>query len=170
MQGYSPINVPVKCLICNSLILRENGNQKICSPECYEKHVRNKNLKRIYSDRYKNSVKYFWQESLWKNSTYKIMKCTSDGYKLAYFNKSNVTIPEHRLVMMLALGRKLEKWEHVHHIDGNKSNNDIKNLKLLNSTDHFEYTVLMKENKVLRAKIKELEELILLKDAESIVK
>ena len=34
------------------------------------------------------------------------------------------------------LGRKLEKWEHVHHIDGNKLNDDISNLKLIHETLH----------------------------------
>jgi hypothetical protein len=39
-------------------------------------------------------------------------------------------IPEHRLVMARNLNRPLEKWESVHHIDGNKENNDISNLQL----------------------------------------
>ncbi len=40
---------------------------------------------------------------------------------------------EHRIVMEKHLGRKLLKKEVVHHIDGNKLNNDISNLLL---TDH----------------------------------
>lgn len=39
-------------------------------------------------------------------------------------------ILEHRLNMAKYLGRPLEKWESVHHIDGNRSNNDISNLQL----------------------------------------
>lgn len=39
-------------------------------------------------------------------------------------------ILEHRLNMARYLGRPLEKWESVHHIDGNKENNDISNLQL----------------------------------------
>jgi len=34
------------------------------------------------------------------------------------------------------LGRKLEKWEHVHHIDGNHLNNNIENLEVLTNADH----------------------------------
>lgn len=39
-------------------------------------------------------------------------------------------ILEHRLNMAKYLGRSLEKWESVHHVDGNRSNNDISNLQL----------------------------------------
>lgn len=39
-------------------------------------------------------------------------------------------ILEHRLVMAKYLGRPLEKWETVHHIDGNRANNVISNLQL----------------------------------------
>jgi len=37
---------------------------------------------------------------------------------------------EHRLVMARYLGRPIEKWESVHHVDGDKENNDISNLQL----------------------------------------
>lgn len=37
---------------------------------------------------------------------------------------------EHRLVMARAIGRPLHHWETVHHIDGDKLNNDVSNLQL----------------------------------------
>lgn len=47
---------------------------------------------------------------------------------------------EHRIVMENHLGRKLTRYEHVHHIDGNKVNNDIGNLMLFpNAKAHAEY-------------------------------
>ena len=61
---------------------------------------------------------------------------TTDGYILilrpdhpnAYSGKY---VPEHILVMEESLGRYLDtKTESVHHIDGDKSNNDIGNLQL----------------------------------------
>lgn len=42
----------------------------------------------------------------------------------------------HRLVAEEMLGRPLEKGEVVHHIDGNKRNNDPSNLMVMSQSDH----------------------------------
>lgn len=47
-------------------------------------------------------------------------------------------VPEHRLIMEQHLKRFLEpRKELVHHIDGNRSNNEISNLKLTTPKEHF---------------------------------
>lgn len=56
------------------------------------------------------------------------------GYKFIHIG--NTTIGEHRIVMEKHLGRKLEKWEDVHHKDGNRKNNSIDNLELLSHKEH----------------------------------
>lgn len=45
-------------------------------------------------------------------------------------------IYEHRHIMEQYLGRKLSRKEHVHHRDGNKINNSLNNLELVNPSDH----------------------------------
>lgn len=61
---------------------------------------------------------------------------------------------EHRLVMARHIGRPLTRTEVVHHIDGNKQNNDISNLMLFASQAlHIaHHTELEKKNKPLDSK------------------
>src|SRR4030042_2641792 len=65
-----------------------------------------------------------------------------DGYIYIYsphhpFCTKNKYVCEHRLIMEKYLGRFLNSREVVHHIDGNKENNNIENLKLfINCGNH----------------------------------
>ena len=45
-------------------------------------------------------------------------------------------VKEHRFIMEQHLERKLEPWEHVHHIDGDKTNNSIENLGVITAEEH----------------------------------
>ena len=56
------------------------------------------------------------------------------GYK--FFCYKGKEMPEHRAVMQLYLGRKLKKDEHIHHINGNKLDNRIKNLEIIDIKTH----------------------------------
>lgn len=56
------------------------------------------------------------------------------GYKRIYINGQRFAL--HRYVMEQHLGRKLLESEHVHHIDGDKSNNDISNLQVMDIKEH----------------------------------
>lgn len=45
-------------------------------------------------------------------------------------------VDEHRLIMAKIIGRPLKSHEHVHHIDGDKANNDPTNLRLMSQAEH----------------------------------
>jgi len=59
---------------------------------------------------------------------------SANGYRMITVNGKQ--IPEHRHIMAVHLGRALKPEEIVHHIDGNKINNTITNLSLMNRSAH----------------------------------
>ena len=63
-------------------------------------------------------------------------RISGSGYRMIWVGKRKYR-PEHVLVLEKYLGRRLKANEVVHHIDGNRINNSIKNLQLFNShRDH----------------------------------
>jgi hypothetical protein len=62
---------------------------------------------------------------------------TKNGYRRMTLDDGTREL-EHRYVVSQSLGRKLKKEESVHHIDGDKLNNDISNLILCSKSEHAE--------------------------------
>lgn len=74
---------------------------------------------------------------MWKGGRIK----DNDGYIWVIGNghpnqRKNGYILEHRLVMSKKIKRPLKNFEVVHHIDGNRENNDISNLELHTMSSH----------------------------------
>lgn len=58
----------------------------------------------------------------------------SQGYR--YVRTKDKLRYEHRIIMETALGRVLQRQEHVHHINHDKLDNRLDNLRVLNNSDH----------------------------------
>lgn len=79
----------------------------------------------------------------------------SNGYKNIYcpnhprihrLKNKRPYVKEHIIIMEKHLKRFLNKGEEIHHMDGNKLNNDINNLKLFkSSSDHIKYEMLIRD-------------------------
>jgi len=95
----------------------KNGGKKRYCIDC------GKEIYRSYSIRCgscANSGKNNW------NYKVEYSKRIQQGYKFIKFNSK--WIQEHRHVVEQYIGRKLTRQEVIHHIDGNKRNNKLKNL------------------------------------------
>ena len=120
------------CKICKNTFMttggeinRRGGGGHCCSRECFFKRMKKIVPRGINSPMYKggriNSCGYI------KIKASRHPRRDKYGY-----------VFEHILVMEKHIGRKLNKGEVVHHIDGAKDNNDISNLMLFQSSgDHI---------------------------------
>lgn len=60
--------------------------------------------------------------------------CSTWGYIME--KRNGKWIRQHRYRMEQHLGRKLESGEVVHHIDGDRTNNDLSNLQVMSDREH----------------------------------
>ena len=138
-----------KCIVCGRNFKTFKRNSKCCSMVCTNKAKSSwdtSKTKHIY-------CKYCSKDMGTRNDVNKDRKFCSDECKIKerelHFKGSDpygfvmgrVTsfgrrTRFHRAVMEKHLGRKLNKDEIVHHIDGNKFNNDLSNLMLLSNSEH----------------------------------
>ena len=117
--------------------------------------------------------KHVWMQGD-KNSNWRGGRSlTKDGYIRVLTQPANFFYPmanhsyvlEHRLVMARHLGRCLQDWELVHHLNGIKTDNRLANLCLTMEQYHDKHTV----NKQLQERIKHLEARVTLLEAELVL-
>lgn len=124
--------IEIKCDNCNKIFktykcyLKRKRKNRFCSKKC-EAEFKN----------YHNTVDN-WQGGCIAKST---------GYKYIMYNGKQ--IEEHRLVMMKKLGRKLKTSEHIHHINGIKTDNRPENLILLTASEHKRLHNLLKAHSII---------------------
>lgn len=83
--------------------------------------------------------------------------------------KKSKQIPVHRAIMAIHLGRPLRPDENIHHINGDKTDNRIENLKILSPSEHSmthlaealsNYSKIKEENNKLKEEICRLRKLL----------
>lgn len=108
----------VSCITCNKSFYVakkrfEKGNVKYCSRSC---------LAKVHLAKF--IPEYGFKPTGKPKHTYKYV--VRDGRRIRL----------HRYIMEQYLGRKLERWEHVHHINDDSSDNRIENLIVLSNSEH----------------------------------
>ena len=96
---------------CEFEVMRCHANRVYCSRECSEKNRAGENAGQYRGGRLK------------KNGYFFILNKTHP------FANNNGYVREHRLVMEKLIGRYLKPTEVVHHIDGDRENNEEANLQ-----------------------------------------
>ena len=144
--------VKCNCIICNKYIgmYRPSHIKKTCSKKCLSLAIKRRRIGTKHSNKTKLLIgkksKEKWTPKYCKRLRLKyIGSKTKDacGYiDIKNYNhphrNNHDRVPEHRLVVEKKIGRYLKKDEIVHHIDFNRSNNNINNLYLYkNHSDHF---------------------------------
>lgn len=69
-----------------------------------------------------------------KDFGFKKLNKPKHNYKTIYINGKQYRL--HRYIMEQHLGRKLERWEHVHHINDDSHDNRLENLVVVSNSDH----------------------------------
>lgn len=95
-----------------------------------EEH-RLKVIKTLIKQHQKGDKSPFWQGGKSRKNGYILIKSHTHPYRY-----NNNYVCEHRLVMEEKLGRYLQPFEKVHHINGIKSDNHIENLILISNSEH----------------------------------
>lgn len=145
--------VEIECGVCKKKFFTNRASgRKYCSRECYYE------MKRIRGDR------VVWTDEMRERVSKKMSGVNNHGYgkpsKLIgrkrpditgenhpnykrgfYVNKDGYKIigrrtRSHRSLVEDFLGRKLSKEEIIHHIDGDKLNNSITNLRIVSRSEH----------------------------------
>ena len=108
---------PKVCLVCNKYFETKCRTSKMCSRICSYK---------FFSKNFSKENHPRWRSGKGNHSS---------GYKTIWIGKHKYAL-EHRHIMELSLKRKLKQDEDVHHLNGIKTDNRIKNLKVMSKSEH----------------------------------
>lgn len=142
------------CMLCNKYFKNKKSLTNHIRWHNLEKY---KDFQKSYTDkskiftketRFKNGHK-LWDNDIIKNKmsdslsgvrnpNYIDGRSDTDWFKYKLILSDGKLTLEHRYLMEKIIGRKLNKGEVVHHIDGNPKNNSLNNLRLFkNNSEHI---------------------------------
>ncbi len=130
--------------------IKSRWNKYIKGHQCVSRILSKESREKISKSR----SKYTGEKSpMWKGGR----RITSSGYIEVLYPEHHRArgkyVLEHILVVEKKLGRRLEKNECTHHIDGNKTNNDPQNLQVLTISDHTKMHPKKRAGKYLKCPI-----------------
>jgi len=165
-----------KCEFCQQLFCKTPDRQFFCSHRCQAKTaIKKASLKRkpkkrtgknyncilckkeFYVQKWRierGDVKYCSRSCLAKHKLpaftkiHGFKKSGKPPHKYKHIIINGKKIREHRHIMQEHLGRKLESWEHVHHINDDSSDNRIENLIVLSNSEHQKIEVKNRLNPI----------------------
>ena len=98
-----------------------------------------------------------WNGGKWVSQGYTMVRLYPDSSFYPMANKPNSYMLEHRLVMAQHLGRCLDSWELVHHINHIRTDNRIENLQLISIDGHTQLTIMENRIRFLEERVAALE-------------
>lgn len=133
----------------SSLLSKHNGTQWVLLETENSKIVKCKNCGREWPEP-KSRIKRGLGKFCSRDCYFEYDVITSTEYRWIRLGNGEL-MKEHRYVMEQYLGRKLHPGEVVHHIDGDKRNNDINNLMLFpNHKEHYRHHLMLKAEEDMR--------------------
>lgn len=122
-----------KCIGCGTTIFKTYQRKrkqwektKYCSKECFINSYWTEEQKKKFSDKRSGIGNPNFRDGYLKTNKGYIRICVSGKY-----------IHYHRYLMEKHTGRKMLKTDHVHHVNGDKEDNRIENLEIVNNSEHL---------------------------------
>lgn len=142
--------IKINCAICGKQFevrrcdtRYKNGTVKYCSKACASEANKTGEIKKCLhcgKEFYTTRNDFCSQKCAreYKKANYKHKEYMENGYVCLYVNGYNKkgNVKKHRYLMEQKLGRKLLQNEVVHHINGNKTDNRIENLAVMERGEH----------------------------------
>lgn len=136
------------CPYCGESFYRKPSYKAIfCGSKCYRASAREKGLPQRVARSIQTcqecQASFAWlpgqglgkfcSKRCWYQSKRK--PSMANGYRWVWDGERRVL--EHRLIVERSLGRQLKSDEHVHHINGNRADNQLKKLRLMTRSEHM---------------------------------